>query len=303
MNADQKKKLSGIAGGRASFKVPMSFYTTLGVGGPAEALYQPGDIQQLGEVIAYLGSETIPYVVVGRGSNLLVTDKGISGVVIILDGTLEELTEGPEGPESLVAGGGLGLVDLLLYCRKNGLGGLEFLSWVPGTVGGAVRMNAGAFGKEMSEYVREIQIIDPAGRGKTMNREDLSFSYRNLDIEQGAIITRVVLRLMSEDRSVIESRVKDFMKRRKQSQPFNYPSAGSVFKNPPGEYAGRLIERAGLKGRRVGEAMISGKHANFIVNIGRAKARDIIELMSIAREEVKKGTGIELEPEIRILGD
>lgn len=303
MNADQKKGLSHIAGSRASFNVPMSFYTTLGVGGPAEVLYQPGDRKELAKVIKYLASEEIPYFVVGRGSNLLVTDRGISGVVIILDGTLEELTADPEEAESVIAGAGVGLVDLLLYCRKKGFGGLEFLSWVPGTVGGAVRMNAGAYGNEMSQYVEEIQVIDASGSFKTRKKEALSFSYRELALEQGAIITRVVLNLMTEDRSVIESRVKDFMKRRKQTQPFNYPSAGSVFKNPPGDYAGRLMEQAGLKGRRVGEAMISGKHANFIVNLGRAKARDIIELMSIAGEEVKKGTGVELEPEIRILGD
>ena len=181
--------------------------------------------------------------------------------------------------------------------------GLEFLSGIPGTVGGAVAMNAGAFGEEIASRVKEVHMVDKRGDLIVRDRSsELEFSYRKLNMEKGNVIVRVRFRLTSEAEGTVAKRISDYLKRKKESQPLEYPSAGSVFKNPPDDYAGRLIEKAGLKGKKIGGAMISEKHANFIVNTGGAKAKDILDLIYLSQETVKKETGIQLEPEIRVVG-
>jgi len=302
MDTDQKAKLLKIVGEDVRFGCPMAPYTSLRVGGEAEALYEARNLQDLQKVIGYLTEEHIPYLVVGRGSNLLVKAEGLEGVVILLGGLLGRLEHPGTEDGNVLAGAGLPLSDLLRHCRRRGLGGLEFLTWVPGTVGGAVCMNAGAFGSEIGDRVAEIHLLQPGGDLEVRNRSGLRFSYRSLRMEKGRVIVRVRFRLTVESEGVVSQRMANFTNRRKESQPLEYPSAGSVFKNPPNDYAGRLIAEAGLKGKRIGGAMISDKHANFIVNTGGAKAEDVLALLTLAQDVVREKTGIELEPEIQVVG-
>ena len=303
MDARQKTELLRIAAGRIEFDSPMIRRTTFRVGGNAEVLYEAPDLEDLCRILPYLVKEEIPYLVIGRGSNLLVRDAGIRGVVIRLSGTLGRIEcRKPDGSDILL-GAGLSIVDLLIWCRRRGLSGLEFLAGIPGTVGGAVAMNAGAFGDEIGAWVREIRLVDPHGELHTIDRSRLTFLYRALDMEKGAIIAQVGFRLNPETEKGVAGRISGYLKRRKASQPIEDASAGSVFKNPPNDYAGRLIEQAGLKGKRFGGAMISDKHANFIVNTGGATAADILSLIDAAREAVMRTAGIELESEIHVVGD
>ncbi len=281
----------------------MAPYTTFHVGGQSEALYRADNLEELRRVIVFANRERIPYLVVGRGSNLLVKDKGIDGLVIVLEGSLAAVEQENTEDMTVVVGAGLPLVDLLSYCRGAGLGGLECFAGIPGTVGGAVIMNAGAFGEAFGSRVQEIQMITPQGDLLARDREQLRFSYRQLEIKKGVVTVRARLKLYRESKDTVAKRMADYLKMRKLNQPLEYPSAGSVFRNPPNEYAGRLIENAGLKGKRIGGAMISDKHANFIVNTGGAKAKDVLDLLNLVRESVKKETGIELEPEIKIVGN
>lgn len=290
------------AGEGLSLDHPMKTHTTFQVGGEAEAFYNATDLKGLAEVVAYLVREQIPYWVIGSGSNILVKDEGVEGVVIRLSGSLAGIQYGPER-NTLMGGAGLSIQKLLFTCRDRGLGGLEFLSGIPGTLGGAVAMNAGAFGKEVGERVEAIRVITPAGGLLEREKEDLQFSYRSLQLNKGAIITHVRVKLESVGREAVSERMAGYLRQKKALQPLGYPSAGSVFKNPVGDYAGRLIEGAGLKGKRVAGAMISRRHANFIVNTGGATASDILALMNLVQQEVNRISGIQLEPEIRILGE
>lgn len=302
MDEGQRKELAKIAGGAVLFDCPMSQYTTFRAGGNVEALYLTQELHGLRRMVSYLREENIPYLVVGKGSNLLVRDGGLKGVVVILKGGLATVEKNGKNDQIVLAGGGLGIGELVSYCTRMGLGGLEFLAGIPGTVGGAVAMNAGAFGKDMGSMVKEIQILTDEGALVVKDRSQLKFSYRELAIPKGAVILGVRFELDREDPENISQRVEDYVTRRKAKQPLEFPSGGSVFKNPPNDYAGRLIEEAGLKGRRIGGAMISPKHANFIVNTSNARADDILALIDLVREKVKEESGIELEPEIKVVG-
>ena len=302
MDKRQKDELLRLTGNRVRFDCPMDQYTTFRVGGKAEALYEANDLRDLRQVINYLSKEDIPYLAVGRGSNLLVMDEVIEGLVIQFSGSLAAIEHEETDALTIRAGAGLPIMDLLIYCRGSGLGGLEFLAGIPGTVGGAVVMNAGASGKEIGARVEAIDVITRRGELLAMGSPELEFSYRRLRVEKGSLVVQVRLKLDIEAEELVAGRIADHLKWRKETQPLEYPSAGSVFKNPPNDYAGRLIENAGLKGEKLGGAMISEKHANFIVNTGGAKARDVLGLMNLAREKVKKKTGIDLQPEIQVVG-
>jgi UDP-N-acetylmuramate dehydrogenase len=302
MDEEQRKELAKIGGEAVLFDCPMSQYTTFRVGGNVEALFLAQELQLLKRMVSYLRDKNIPYLVVGKGSNLLVRDGGLKGVVVILKGGLATVEKNVKNDRIVLAGGGLGIGELVSHCTRMGLGGLEFLAGIPGTVGGAAVMNAGAFGKDMGSMVKEIQILTDEGALVVKDRPQLKFSYRELAIPKGAMILGVRFELDKEDPESISQRVEDYVARRKAKQPLEYPSGGSVFKNPPNDYAGRLIEEAGLKGRRIGGAMISPKHANFIVNTSNARADDILALIDLVREKVKEGSGIELEPEIKVVG-
>ncbi|MBW1996595.1 MAG: UDP-N-acetylmuramate dehydrogenase [Deltaproteobacteria bacterium] len=299
---DHRMEIGTILNGVVDFDYPMSKLATAGVGGEVAALCRVRHLSMLKHLVAFLSGEHIPYLAVGKGSNILVTDEGFGGVVIVLEGKLSEVEGLEQGKDSLRAGGGLALGGLLSYCRDKGLGGLEFLAGIPGTVGGAIAMNAGAFGSEIGPLVREISVVVPGGETKTMRAPELKFSYRSLSLPGGTVIAQALIGVRKDEPERIGSRISENLARRKKTQPVEYPSCGSVFKNPPGDFAGRLIEQAGLKGSRVGGAMISPKHANFIVNTGGATAKDFVQLMDLARREVRKRIGVELDPEIRIIG-
>lgn len=302
MDERQRQRMLKIGGNGIRFDCPMNQFTTFRVGGNVDILYFARELRDLQQIVSYLCETNIPYLVVGKGSNLLVKDNGFRGVVIVLQGELAAIEHSGEKNEMVLAGGGLSIVELLTQCSRKGLGGLEFLSGIPGTVGGAVAMNAGAFGNDIGSMVQEIHAVNQQGDLVTVRRSQLNFSYRESSISEGTVIVKARFQLKHESPEIVAKRVADYLTRRKASQPLEYPSAGSVFKNPPNDYAGRLVEQVGLKGRRLGGAMISPKHANYIVNTGGAKAKDILTLMELAKEKVKKETGIELEPELRIVG-
>lgn len=289
--------------GGIAFDLPMGHMTTYRVGGNAEAVCFPGELPVLCSLITCLNREGIPWTVVGKGSNLLVGDGGIKGAVIVLKGSLASAEQAGAGEPLLIAGGGLTIAGLLGFCRRNGLCGLEFMAGIPGTLGGAVFMNAGAYGMEIGSLVQDVLTVNADGTPAAIGRKDLGFSYRSSSIAGGAVIYGARLRMQKGERERIAEAIASNLKRKKAAQPLDYPSAGSVFKNPPGDYAGRLIERAGLKGARIGGAMISPRHGNFIVNTGGAKASDILGLINLAGKRVEEETGITLETEIVILGE
>jgi UDP-N-acetylmuramate dehydrogenase len=278
----------------------MAPYTTLRVGGKAEALCAVKNLVQLKELLSFAAKESLPCLVVGKGSNLLVKDSGLRGLALLLKGELEEVEE-KDG--TIHAGGGLALSELVRFSQKKGLAGLEFLAGIPGTVGGAAAMNAGAWGKSTGDVVAAVEILTSDGQRKAMKRSELRFGYRTSALPAGSVVVKAQFEATPDRPEAVGQRIHDYLERRKAGQPLEYPSAGSVFKNPPQDYAGRLIERAGLKGKRVGGAMISEKHANVIVNAGGATAGDILTLIEMARRTVKEQSGVELEFEIRVVGD
>ena len=284
----------------ALFDCALGPYTTFRVGGKAEALCAVKDFLHLKELLSFARKENLPYLVLGKGSNILVKDRGLKGIALLLKGVLEEVEE-KEG--TIHAGGGLGLTELVRFCHRKGLAGVEFLAGIPGTVGGAVAMNAGAWGKSTGDVVTGVEILTAEGKGMTKSRSELQFSYRKAGLPSGSVVLRALFKVTPDRPEAVGERIRDYLERRKASQPLDYPSAGSVFRNPPQDYAGRLIERVGLKGKRIGGAMISDKHANVIVNVGGARAEDILTLMEMARQTVKERTGVDLEPEIKVVGD
>lgn len=302
MNRDQEEVLIKLGGGKIRFRCPMAPYTTFKVGGRVDAMFETQEIADLLRVVPFLRKEAIPYFVVGRGSNLLVMDGEIKGVAVRLKGALAAIKEWNPHERTIIAGAGLPLSRLLDLCRRQGYGGAEFLAGVPGTVGGATVMNTGAFGRDMASLVYGLEMVAPEGELVEVGRSDLSFLYRRLEILEGAIVTRVRLKLEKSTAEEVSARMGEYLVRRRETQPLEYPSAGSVFMNPPGDHAGRLIEMAGLKGIKKGGAMISSKHANWIVNTGDASARDILDLITLIRRTVREKTDVDLELEIKVVG-
>jgi len=304
MDAHIKKRMKEIGGGKAVlFDVPMSQYTTLRIGGNVEALYKARDLNALREMTTFLRDEGIPYLVTGRGSNLLVRDGGLKGVAIILEGSFAVVNNTSMAEPCIVAWAGAPLYKLVDFCIENGLSGAEFLAGIPGTVGGGVAMNAGSWGQEIKGVINEVTIL--TGRGIVEKRDSsmLKFTYRGLELNTGEIILNAVLNLKFDRPALIRTKVVANIKRRKERFPFDMPSAGSIFKNPRGDYAGRLIEAVGLKGKTIGGAMISAKHANVIVNKGKASSSDILTLMDLAAGKVREMFNIQLSPEIKVVGE
>lgn len=302
MDDKARERIRKIGGEAVSYDMPMSQYTTLGVGGNAEVVFKAKNIEGLMQMVGDLKGEGIDYLVVGRGSNLLVGDEGLEGVVILLNEGLASIEAHTAGEPWVKAGAGVALNTLVNFCTERGLAGLEFLAGIPGTLGGAVAMNAGAWGKEIKDVITKITILTGEGTVESKGRGDLAFQYRELDLPLGSIILDGSLRLSLDRPASVKKRVISYRDDRKKRQPIDMQSAGSVFKNPEGDYAGRLIEAAGLKGRRVGGAMISPKHANFIVNTGGASASDFTALMDLAVDTVREMFDVDLIPEIRRVG-
>lgn len=297
-----KQRIREIGGEAILFDVPAREYTTFRTGGNVEAMYRAGNLQGLKHMVAFLADEGIPYLVMGSGSNLLVRDGGFDGVAIILDGSLASVEDCTVAEPSILVGAGLKVHRLVEYCAEKGLAGLEFMAGIPGTLGGAVAMNAGSWGKEIGEVISEVAVLTAGGIVETRDRLSLAFTYRELDLPPGDIILNAKLGLRFDKPAVIKKRIASYLKQRKERFPLDMPSAGSIFKNPEGGYAGRLIDAAGLKEKAIGGAMISPKHANFIVNTGKSSASDIVALMDLATVKVKEVFNIQLIPEIKVVG-
>jgi len=297
-------RLSRLIPDRADLDAPLAPLTTFGLGGPAEVLVRPESVDELARVLKFIRAEDLPFFVLGGGSNVLFRDGGFPGVVIQLGRAFARITPVESvGPEVLVeAGAAASLARLVNWTRNKGLSGIEFLAGIPGWVGGALVMNAGAQGGEISQAVRSITVIDQEGRIEELVRAQLRFEYRRLDLPQGAVILKGLFALRPSDPDEVKARIREVLVRRRTGQPQGLKSAGCVFKNPPDQAAGRLIEMAGLKGRTVGQAWVAQEHANFIVHRGRATAGEVLDLLDLVRAEVKARFGVELEPEIKIVG-
>ncbi|WP_127579638.1 UDP-N-acetylmuramate dehydrogenase [Paenibacillus koleovorans] len=280
---------------------PLAPYTTWKIGGPADLLVIPEGKAELVETIRILHRHGVPFLPIGRGSNMLVSDKGVRGVVVKLGAGLCDLRF--EGNLAIV-GGGYSLITLSVRAGKAGLTGLEFAGGIPGTVGGAVYMNAGAHGSDMSHILREAEIVLETGEMVRLGREDLQFAYRHSVLHAlPGIVTEAVLELAVGDRKEMAATLASNRERRLRTQPLSLPCAGSTFRNPDHTFAAKLIEEAGLKGRRVGGAEVSTLHANFIINTGDATADDVMRLMDVMQTAVYERTGISLVPEVLMVGE
>ncbi|MDH7576418.1 MAG: UDP-N-acetylmuramate dehydrogenase [Bacillota bacterium] len=287
--------------GRVFSRVLMKEHTAWRVGGPADLLLIPETEDDVLRVLDYAGEHGLPVTVIGNGSNLLVRDGGIRGLTLKIAGGLA--TYQVQG-NKIEAGAGILLPHLARLAFRSELSGLEFGLGIPASLGGALIMNAGAFGQQLGELVGEVKTVNFNGVRRVWDRLQLSFSYRRSSLQdQNLIILKTVLFLNPAQASAIAERMERNLSCRKKSQPLDLPTAGSVFRNPPNCYAGQLIEMAGLKGLRLGDAQVSQKHANFIVNLGNATASQIIALMEIIQERVKNQFGVSLEPEVRVVGE
>lgn len=285
--------------------VAMAQWCTLRVGGVAQVLAFPAGLEELEQLLGLSQKLAVPRVVIGGGSNILFSDRGFQGVVVVLGKRFGSISMAPavhEGEVKVVVEAGCSLMRLVNWCTEMGLSGLEFAAGIPGSVGGAISMNAGAWGGEMADVVDAITFVTPGGDVQRKTRSELAFSYRHL--EKGADIVAIGEVLLTPgSRESIAQKAKDVVARRKKFQPQGVASAGSFFKNPQGDAAGRLIEAAGLKGCSAGGAMVSPVHANFIINTGSATASDVLTLMKTVQERVQQRFGVMLEPEVAIIGD
>ena len=278
--------------------VASSKHTTLAVGGKARWYFKAKDKEALQQVLSIipLNIHVLP---LGRGSNLLVSDAGFDGVVLDL-GCLQTIAW-KNG--RLLAEAGCRMSKLAQNAASHGRTGLEFMATVPGDLGGGVAMNAGAFGQQVSDALYAIEILHRDGKNETLTREQLSMQYRYTDLPKDCVVVSACFDLSEKDVESVRMRMRDMRHQRSQTQPLAWPNCGSVFKNPDGDYAARLIEAAGLKGEQIGDAQISEVHANFIVNHGSAKAQDVFALMTLAQQAVKQKFRVDLKPEVRILGE
>lgn len=295
-----KKWVSGLIQGKVLFDAPMRQFTSIKVGGPAECLLFPKDVDELKKVIRFVRRKKIPFLILGKGSNLIVRDKGVRGWIINLTQGIKKITL--EG-EVVEAEAGLPLQRLVQFSIQKGLTGLEPFSGIPGTVGGGLAMNAGAWGAELKDVLLSMTFMKEGGEIVERPRSRLRFSYRGLALPPSWIILKGRFRLKKGKKEEILERVKSYSEMRKRRQPLDYPSAGSVFKNPKEGPAGKWIEEVGLKGFRVGQAMVSHRHANFIINLGKARAEEVIYLMEFIEKKIYEEKGISLEREVRVVGE
>ncbi len=296
-----RRALAEALGDAVRFDVPLSRHTSLGVGGPADALATPVDRTGLARALSICRAHRLSHHLLGAGFNTLVRDGGLEGVVLRLS-KLRRLEERPAC--GVRAEAGVSHSQVTRFCVERGLAGLEFAAGIPGTVGGWLAMNAGIPRREVEARVHEIEVMSPTGRRtRHLRREGLHFVYRALrGLAPGSVILSVLFSVAISTPGEVKAEVDRLLARRADTQPLDVPSCGSVFKNPPGDHAGRLIESAGLKGHRIGGAEISTVHANFIANTGDATAADVLALIEHARRTVLAHCGIELEPEVRVVG-
>jgi UDP-N-acetylmuramate dehydrogenase len=305
MKGNTKGELKSLVKGKIAFDAPMAKYTSLGVGGRADALVFPQDEEDLRDILQFAKERAIAYYILGNGTNVVVRDRGLRGIVISLcRGFRRVRIIGQKDEEVLIdAEAGVNLKNLVRFTRERNLTGLETFTGIPGTVGGALAMNAGAFGSEMRDVVKSVTMMQGTGSVMIKERRKLRFSYRNLVLPKGSIILRGILGVTEGRGGEVVAKLEDFRRLRFQSQPWNMPTAGSIFKNPKGTPAGQLIDELGLKGHRIGNARVSEKHGNFIVNEGDATAAEVLALMAFIRDEVYEKRGIRLTPEVHIIGE
>jgi len=290
--------------GEILFAEPAGRHTSISVGGPVDALLFPEDEAELRAVVGFLREARIPFLPVGNWTNLIVRDGGYRGALVSL-ARIAGLScrDAGEGGLLLLAGAGCPLAELVNRAIREAAAGMEFCAGIPGSVGGAVRMNAGAYGGEIGHVVESVRLLDASGEIRDTPREGLRFSYRNLDLPAESTIISAAFRLRRGEREKIAGRVRELIGMRREKHPLAYPNAGSIFKNPRDCPAGRLIEAAGLKGRRIGDAQVSEKHGNFIVNRGAATATDLLRLIALIQERVLEKSGHALETEVKIIGE
>lgn len=288
---------NGIA---TALNEPMSHHTTFKIGGNADIFVTVPDVDRLIFALKSFKEFNVPFTVIGNGSNLLVSDLGIEGAVVCLS-EMDGISY--DGSCEITCGGGVRLSRLCTFAAENNLQGMEFAWGIPGTVGGAVYMNAGAYDSEMCNVVTECSAVDTDGSVVTLSAEQLEFGYRKSALQTTSLtVVSVKVRLSPGDGNEIRRKMDDIFARRRQKQPLEYPSAGSVFKRPQGNFAGTLIEKSGLKGYSVGGAMVSEKHAGFIVNTGNATASDVKQVIEHVREEVFLKYSVRLERELKYIG-
>lgn len=280
----------------------MSRHTTFKVGGPCSVLVKIDEVNQLRELLPFLVNEKIPYFFLGNGSNLLVSDKGFDGVIITFSSCMADDVQ-VDG-EHVAAGAGVLLSKVAKKALDESLTGFEFAAGIPGTVGGAMVMNAGAYDGEMKHIVESVEVVDTAGSVRVLSCEEMEFGYRTSILKrQPYIVTKVVFKLQKGDSAVIKEKMDDLAARRRDKQPLEYPSAGSTFKRPEGYFAGKLIMDAGLRGYQVGGARVSDKHCGFVINTGNATATDVNNLMEDVIKEVQNKFQVTLQPEVIRLGE
>lgn len=279
----------------------MSRHTTFRTGGPARLFIRPGSRDELIRSMAVIKDSRTPFFILGNGSNLLVSDKGFEGVIVSVTGLREIKNE--EGCR-IVAEAGCLNSQIAFKAMENSLTGFEFAAGIPGTIGGAMIMNAGAYGGEMKMITRSVTLLSPEGDIVTYDNEAMKFGYRTSSVKnKGYVVLEVTLSLEKGDRELIMATMKELDLKRKEKQPLEYPSAGSTFKRPEGYYAGKLIEDAGLRGYQVGGARVSDKHCGFVVNMGDATSTDVYRLICDVRDKVLEDAGVTLEPEVIMLGE
>lgn len=290
-----------VAEDRVLEQEPMARHTTFRIGGPADYFIELGNVDEIKAAVGICQEENLPWFVLGRGSNLLVSDQGYRGVILSIYKNFQNIDI--QG-EILTVQAGTLLTTLSGKALDASLSGIEFASGIPGTVGGAVVMNAGAYGGEMQDIVRQVTVLDQEGVVRTLTGEEMQFGYRtSLAKKKGYIVLEAILELKPGEKEQIREKMQTLKAKRIEKQPLEYPSAGSTFKRPEGYFAGKLIMDAGLRGARVGDAQVSEKHCGFVVNTGHATAADVRELMRQIQEKVQEQFGVRLEPEVRFLGE
>jgi UDP-N-acetylmuramate dehydrogenase len=295
------KELLNANIGKVKEMEPLANHTTMKVGGPVDVLIEPDSVESLKKAMAIIQQYEVPWRAIGRGSNLLVSDAGVEGVVIKISEGFDELhVDG----ETVTVGGGYSLVRLATLMSKQGLSGLEFAGGIPGSVGGAVYMNAGAHGSDMSQIMKRALILFSDGTIEWLTNEEMEFAYRTsvLQTKRRGICLAAELQLVSGNREEIMAKMRKNKDYRRETQPWDKPCAGSIFRNPLPRYAGKLIEEAGLKGYAIGGAKISEQHANFIVNTGTATAKDVLDLIQFIKKTVYERYGIHLQTEVEMIG-